>query len=459
MNKRWTLVLYSVYIFWKYFQIVQIVQIVQIIQLVHSIHVIKKVERGSLNDLHENLQKYYLYLNITKEKKKWRHEIEKFKFGKHNLEKHNLEKHKFGKLKFVKPNFGRLNFAKPKLLRPKLIRLKFVKPKFVFYLRIPKITNVQLNLKRTSQVNNTNDSNQNKNYSNNTVENYDENHDEKRLKILKNIEEKEKLILQAPDWNPKKPLLEIKDLHVIENEQKKEILKGINLTISLGERHTIMGRNGSGKSTLAKVIAGHPDYTITKGDIFYKGLHLNNVAVNIRSLSGIFLAFQYPVELPMVQNKEFLRAAVNCHRKVKEETELSAVEFNLLLIEEIKKVGLTPDFLERPVNYGFSGGEKKRNEILQMLILKPCFCIFDETDSGLDVDSFKLTANVIKNYANKQNSFLIVTHYKKLLELLKPDYIHIMHQGKIMQTGNYSLVDKIESEGFAQFLQNTDELE
>lgn len=310
------------------------------------------------------------------------------------------------------------------------------KHKYIYFFKNCMSKNVPCILKQKIRINNTNNSN----------------HDEKLLSVLKNIEEEENIILQASDWDPKQPLIEIKDLHVSENEQGKEILKGINLKVYLGERHTIMGRNGSGKSTLAKIIAGHPDYKITKGEIIFKGIKLNNLAVNVRSLCGIFLAFQYPVELPMVQNKEFLRAALNSHRKVKKQMELSAAEFNLLLIEEIKKVGLTPDFLERPVNYGFSGGEKKRNEILQMLILRPTFCILDETDSGLDIDSFKLTANVIKNYTSKENSFLIVTHYKKLLELLKPDYIHIMHQGKIIQTGNYSLIDKIESEGFAQFL-------
>ncbi|CRG95654.1 ABC transporter I family member 1, putative [Plasmodium gallinaceum] len=282
------------------------------------------------------------------------------------------------------------------------------------------------------------------------------NFDKDRLSLLKNLEEESNIVLQSPEWNEKCPLLEINNLHAIEIEGEKEILKGINLKIYLGEKHTIMGRNGSGKSTLAKVIAGHPYYKVTKGNMKFKGLDLNTLPVNVRSLCGIFLAFQYPVELPMVKNNEFLRAALNCHRRNRNETEISASEFNLLMINEIKKVGLSPDFLDRPVNYGFSGGEKKRNEILQMLILKPSFCILDETDSGLDVDSFKLTSSVISNFSNKNNSFLIVTHYKKLLELLKPNFIHIMHHGKIIESGDYSLVDKIESEGFSQFLKNSD---
>ncbi|SBS97702.1 FeS assembly ATPase SufC, putative (SufC) [Plasmodium ovale curtisi] len=278
--------------------------------------------------------------------------------------------------------------------------------------------------------------------------------DNNRLSLLKNLEDETKIITQSPDWNEKMPLIEIKNLHAIEVEGGKEILKGINLTVHLGEIHAIMGRNGSGKSTLAKVIAGHPYYKVTDGTMKFKGQDLNTLAVNVRSLCGIFLAFQYPIELPMVKNNEFLRAALNSHRRQKNEPELSASEFDLLMIEEIKKVGLSSEFLDRPVNYGFSGGEKKRNEILQMLILKPSFCILDETDSGLDVDSFKLTSNVIANFSNENNSFLIVTHYKKLLELLKPNFIHIMHQGKIIESGDYSLVDKIESRGYSQFVKD-----
>ncbi|VWU52183.1 FeS assembly ATPase SufC [Hepatocystis sp. ex Piliocolobus tephrosceles] len=278
-----------------------------------------------------------------------------------------------------------------------------------------------------------------------------DNMDDNRLSLLKNLEKETEVITQAPDWNEKQPLLEISNLYVIEIEGEKEILHGVNLIIYSGERHAIMGRNGSGKSTLAKVIAGHPYYKVTKGSMKFKGLNLDTLPVNVRSLCGIFLAFQYPIELPMIKNNDFLRAALNSHRRQRNETELSASEFDLLMLEEIKKVGLCSEFLNRPVNYGFSGGEKKRNEILQMLILKPSFAILDETDSGLDIDSFKLTSNVLANYANNNNSFLVVTHYKKLLQLLKPNYIHIMHQGKIIETGNYTLVDKIESSGYSQF--------
>ncbi|KAI4835866.1 iron-sulfur cluster assembly protein SufC [Plasmodium brasilianum] len=288
----------------------------------------------------------------------------------------------------------------------------------------------------------------------NSVNMENSNMDNNRLALLKNLEDETKIITQSPEWNEKMPLIEINNLHAIEIEGGKEILKGINLSIYLGEKHAIMGRNGSGKSTLTKVIAGHPYYKVTDGNMKFKGLDLNTLAVNVRSLCGIFLAFQYPIELPMVKNNEFLRAALNSHRKHRNESEISASEFDLLMIEEIKKVGLTSEFLDRPVNYGFSGGEKKRNEILQMLILKPSFCILDETDSGLDVDSFKLTSNVITNFSNQNNSFLIVTHYKKLLELLKPNFIHIMHQGKIIETGDYSIVDKVESKGYSQFVKD-----
>nr|AAZ20822.1 putative ATP-binding cassette protein [Toxoplasma gondii] len=263
------------------------------------------------------------------------------------------------------------------------------------------------------------------------------------------MREQETPRFQAEDWTPDQPLLEIKDLRVEAEEDGQEILKGVNLTIMPGEVHAIMGRNGSGKSTLSKVLAGYPSYKVTAGEVRYKGLDLLELPIDNRGLAGLFLAFQYPIEIPLVSNLEFLRVAFNERRKWKKEPEVVSYEFRELVEGRLKEVGLDPSFLDRPLNYGFSGGEKKRNEILQMLVLDPELVMLDETDSGLDVDSFNITANAIKRFSKRKGkSFLVTTHYKKLLDVLQPHKIHVMHAGKIVLSGSMDLAGQIEAEGF-----------
>eukprot|EP00921_Rhytidocystis_pertsovi_P007997 GHVQ01013213.1.p1 GENE.GHVQ01013213.1~~GHVQ01013213.1.p1 ORF type:complete len:568 (-),score=81.70 GHVQ01013213.1:146-1849(-) len=367
--------------------------------------------------------------------------------------------------------------------------------------------------------------------------------EEERMNVLKkhSTGQEDQAVYQADWWEggTKHPLLEIRDLHAEAVEDGKEILKGIDLTIMEGECHAIMGRNGSGKSTLSKVIAGHPNYRVTKGTITFRGMNVMEMDIDMRAVSGIFLAFQYPIEIPMIKNAEFLRMAINEKRKYLKLTEIDALEFNVLLYEQLQRVGLTADFGNRPVNYGFSGGEKKRNEILQMLVLDPCFCMLDETDSGLDVDSFKLTAKAVTDFndrtfspaldwattspaapmpdclgslktddcgscdSNSSNNaedetagpeielegvdyrpkdtskkfncatealaetggidvtgggfrrtkktFIVVTHYRKLLDLLQPKFVHVMADGKIVRTGGVAIAAQVESAGFTQF--------
>ncbi|KYK71927.1 iron-sulfur assembly ATPase [Toxoplasma gondii TgCatPRC2] len=272
---------------------------------------------------------------------------------------------------------------------------------------------------------------------------------EERFAALKSMREQETPRFQAEDWTPDQPLLEIKDLRVEAEEDGQEILKGVNLTIMPGEVHAIMGRNGSGKSTLSKVLAGYPSYKVTAGEVRYKGLDLLELPIDNRGLAGLFLAFQYPIEIPLVSNLEFLRVAFNERRKWKKEPEVVSYEFRELVEGRLKEVGLDPSFLDRPLNYGFSGGEKKRNEILQMLVLDPELVMLDETDSGLDVDSFNITANAIKRFSKRKGkSFLVTTHYKKLLDVLQPHKIHVMHAGKIVLSGSMDLAGQIEAEGF-----------
>ncbi|CBZ54271.1 putative ABC transporter [Neospora caninum Liverpool] len=272
---------------------------------------------------------------------------------------------------------------------------------------------------------------------------------EERFAALKSMREQETPRFQADDWTPDQPLLEIKDLRVEAAEDGQEILKGVNLTVAAGEVHAIMGRNGSGKSTLSKVLAGYPSYRVTGGEIRYKGLDLLELPIDNRGLAGLFLAFQYPIEIPLVSNLEFLRVAFNERRKWKEEPEVDSYEFRELVEGRLKDVGLDPSFLDRPLNYGFSGGEKKRNEILQMLVLDPELVMLDETDSGLDVDSFNITATALKRFSKRPGkSFLVTTHYKKLLDVLQPHKIHVMHAGRIVLSGSLDLAGRIEAEGF-----------
>ena len=229
----------------------------------------------------------------------------------------------------------------------------------------------------------------------------------------------------------------------------KSILKGISLEINAGEIHAIMGKNGSGKSTLSNVITGKEGYYITKGDILYKGDSIVDWSPELRSLSGIFMSFQYPVVIPGVNNTYFLKAALNAKRKFQGKKELDSAKFLKLIKEKLKDVDMDTKYLQRAVNEGFSGGEKKKNEILQMLTLEPNLVILDETDSGLDIDALKIVANGVNNFRNKKRSFLIITHYQRLLKYIEPDFIHVLINGKIVKSGGKNLAEKLEAKGYS----------
>ena len=241
-------------------------------------------------------------------------------------------------------------------------------------------------------------------------------------------------------------LLEIRDLHA--GIDGKEILKGVNLTIRHGEVHAVMGPNGAGKSTLSAVLAGRPDFTVTSGSIVYEGKDLLAMSPEERSRAGIFLSFQYPVEIPGVSITNFLKAAVSCRRKALGLEELSAGQFLKLLKEKMALVGMKPEFAKREVNVGFSGGEKKRNEIFQMAMLEPTFSILDETDSGLDVDALKIVAEGVNALRTPQSASIVITHYQRLLELIVPDVVHVLKDGRIIRTGGRELVEQIENSGY-----------
>ena len=242
-------------------------------------------------------------------------------------------------------------------------------------------------------------------------------------------------------------LLEIKDLHA--RVEGKEILKGVNLTVRRGEVHSIMGPNGAGKSTLGAVLTGRPGYEVSSGSIVYQGQDLLALKPEERSWAGLFLSFQYPVEVPGVSITNFMKAAVNAHRKAAGKSELSAAEFLKLLKEKMAFVGMKGEFAKRELNVGFSGGEKKRNEIFQMAMLEPTLSILDETDSGLDVDALKIVAQGVNSVRNEDNSYLVITHYKRLLDYIVPDVVHVLKDGRIVRTGGRSLVDVIEEKGYA----------
>jgi Fe-S cluster assembly ATP-binding protein len=242
-------------------------------------------------------------------------------------------------------------------------------------------------------------------------------------------------------------MLEIKDLYV--KVKDKDILKGINLTVHPGELHAIMGRNGSGKSTLANAIAGQDSYEITSGDILYNGTSIVAESPEERALAGIFMSFQYPVIIPGVNNTYFLKAALNAKRKHQGKTELDAVEFLKLIREKLAVVEMDEKYLHRAVNDGFSGGEKKQNEILQMLTLEPALAILDETDSGLDIDALKIVAAGINNYRRDDRAIVIITHYQRILKYLKADYVHVLINGKIAKTGGENLAEQLEDKGYS----------
>ena len=244
----------------------------------------------------------------------------------------------------------------------------------------------------------------------------------------------------------KKPLLEIKNLFA--STENLTILKGVNIEIKAGEIHAIMGRNGCGKSTLSKIIAGHPSYEITSGKITLSGIDIEPLEPEERAQSGIFLGFQYPIEIPGVSNLEFLRVATNARRKFLNKEELDTFEFEDLVKEKLEIVKMEPTFLTRSINQGFSGGEKKRNEILQMALLDPKIAILDETDSGLDIDALRIVASGIKKIANKNSGIILITHYQRLLDEIKPDFVHVMANGKIIKTGNSELALELEKNGY-----------
>jgi Fe-S cluster assembly ATP-binding protein len=241
-------------------------------------------------------------------------------------------------------------------------------------------------------------------------------------------------------------MLQINDLHA--SIDGKPILKGITLTVKAGEVHAVMGPNGSGKSTLAQVLAGHPAYEITGGEVLYQGENLLEMDAEIRAQHGVFLAFQYPVEIPGVTNAYFLRAAYNEIRKAKGHDEVDPMEFLDLVEEKLKLVDMDPSMLNRSVNAGFSGGEKKRNEILQMAVLQPTLSILDETDSGLDIDALRIVAEGVNALKRPDNATIVVTHYQRLLNYIVPDYVHVLAGGRIIKSGDKSLALELESRGY-----------
>lgn len=247
-------------------------------------------------------------------------------------------------------------------------------------------------------------------------------------------------------------MLKIKNLHVELEEEGKQILKGVDLTVEAGKVHAIMGPNGSGKSTLSYVLSGRDGYSVTDGSATLLGEDILEMEPEERAAAGLFLAFQYPVEIPGVGNMTFLRTALNAQRKLRCEDEVSAAEFLKLVREKAKTLKIDAEMLKRPVNVGFSGGEKKRNEILQMAMLEPKMCILDETDSGLDVDAMKLVSDGVNALRDAGRGFLVITHYQRLLDHIKPDVVHIMSDGRIIKTGGPELALEVEKNGYADLL-------
>ncbi|OBU11475.1 Fe-S cluster assembly ATPase SufC [Morganella psychrotolerans] len=241
-------------------------------------------------------------------------------------------------------------------------------------------------------------------------------------------------------------MLSVKDLHV--SVEGNEILKGLSLEVKPGEIHAIMGPNGSGKSTLSATLAGREDYEIDGGTVSFKGKDLLELAPEDRAGEGIFLAFQYPVEIPGVSNQFFLQTAVNAVRKYRSQPELDRFDFADFIEDKIELLNMPQDLLTRAVNVGFSGGEKKRNDILQMAALEPSLCILDETDSGLDIDALKTVANGVNQLRSPERAFIIVTHYQRILDYVKPDFVHVLYQGKIIKSGDFSLAKKLEEQGY-----------
>jgi Fe-S cluster assembly ATP-binding protein len=260
--------------------------------------------------------------------------------------------------------------------------------------------------------------------------------------------------MASPDTdNPMEfPVLEIRNLHARIGD--REILKGIDLTVKPGQVHAIMGPNGSGKSTLSYILAGKDDYEVTEGDILFNGESILEMAPNERATAGLFLAFQYPIEIPGVASMTFLKAALNAKRRANGLGEISTPEFMKVVKEASAKLNISPEMLKRPVNVGFSGGEKKRNEVLQMALLEPTLCVLDETDSGLDIDALKVVAEGVNALRSPDRSFIVITHYQRLLDHIVPDIVHVLSDGRIVETGGPELALELEKNGYAAFVRD-----
>jgi Fe-S cluster assembly ATP-binding protein len=246
-------------------------------------------------------------------------------------------------------------------------------------------------------------------------------------------------------------MLKIENLHVKLEDENREILKGLSLTVKPGEVHAIMGPNGSGKSTLSYVLAGREGYEVTEGSVTYNGEDMLALEPHQRAAKGLFLAFQYPIEIPGVQTMQFLKVSLNAQRKARGEKELSIPEFMRFVKERAAKLNISQDMLKRPVNVGFSGGEKKRAEILQMAVLEPSLCVLDETDSGLDIDALKVVSEGVNALRSPERSMIVITHYQRLLEHIVPDFVHVLSDGRIVKSGGKELALELETSGYADF--------